>query len=68
MNSAIGPSFKVVFTEKSTCGSRGQCTGPIVWMLDAKMPNARRNPNSTLIVNYQKRKEKKKERKREKLT
>ena len=28
MNSAVGLSFKVVFAEKSTYGSREQCTRP----------------------------------------
>ena len=27
MNSTVGPSFKKNFVEKSTCGSREQCTG-----------------------------------------
>ena len=29
MNSAMGPSFNENFVEKSTCGSREQCKGPI---------------------------------------
>ena len=29
MNSAVGPSFKVIFAEFRTCGSREQYTGPI---------------------------------------
>ena len=29
MNSAVGPSFKVIFAEFRTCESREQCTGPI---------------------------------------
>ena len=28
MNSAIGPNFKVILTEKSTYKSHKQCTGP----------------------------------------
>ena len=28
VNSVMGPSFKVVFVEKSTCRYREQCTGP----------------------------------------
>ena len=28
VNSTMRPSFKVIFGEKSTCWSRGQCTGP----------------------------------------
>ena len=28
MNSAVGLNFKVVFAEKSTCGSHEQCIGP----------------------------------------
>ena len=28
VNNVVGPNFKVVFVEKSTCGSREQCTGP----------------------------------------
>ena len=28
MNSIVGPSFKVFFTEYNICGSREQCMGP----------------------------------------
>ena len=34
MNSAVGPSFKVEFAERGTCGSREQCTGPAQGNLD----------------------------------
>jgi len=31
VNSAVRLSFKIVFAEKSTYGSRKQCTGPIIF-------------------------------------
>ena len=35
--SVVGPSIKVVFTEKSTCESREQCTGPSKKRTDANV-------------------------------
>ena len=36
MNIVVGLSFKVVFSEKSTCGSHEQCTEPIVLITNAE--------------------------------
>ena len=36
MNSAVGPSFKAIFVEKSTCGSCEQCTGPTIFQQKAR--------------------------------
>ena len=35
MNSVVGLSFKVIFSEKSTCGSHEQCTEPTVLITNA---------------------------------
>ena len=35
MNSAVEPSFKVFFVEKSTCGSHEQCMESIVFQPNA---------------------------------
>ena len=43
MNSVVRPSFKVVFAEKSICGSREQRTGP--------MQNAQSAQTQTLYPN-----------------
>ena len=36
MNSVMGPSFKVVFAEKNTCGSYEQYTGPTIFQQNAE--------------------------------
>ena len=43
MNSVVGLSFKVVFSEKSTCGSHEQCTEPTVLITNA-------DANQNLVV------------------
>ena len=35
MNNVVGPNLEVIFSERGTCGSREQYTGPTQGKLDA---------------------------------
>ena len=45
----VGPSFKVVFAEKSTCGSREQCTRPTYENADTQFISFQQHPNGYLV-------------------
>ena len=49
MNSAVRPSFKVVFAGKSTCRFREPCMGPTEKQYKRAMQAQKRYPNSTYI-------------------
>ena len=54
MNSAVGLSFKVVFAEKSTYGSREQCTRPTKKMhpLGTRIPNSHIEESTFILQTY----------------